>query len=145
MSVQEEGKSSSEKVDELDAMVEEGTPNAVNPAFNDSQDKALANLERLLEKERDKRQEERFLFVTMIVALADAYFFKEMNNWGAPIVIGLVQLVALIVFARMCGVQEVDRLLDRIMALPPIRQLNGRYRKEREEFAAWKKSRRVKS
>lgn len=63
-----------------DNLIEESEEGRTPPT---PQDKAAANLQTLLEKERDARLDERFLLVTIIVVLANAHFFKAMEIWGA--------------------------------------------------------------
>lgn len=72
---------------------------------------ALDQLANDLEREKDARKEERFLLVTALIVLADAYIFSNMENWTGPLVIGVIELVALAVLARKWGVQEVARFL----------------------------------
>ncbi|MEJ2896638.1 hypothetical protein [Bordetella avium] len=85
-----------------------------------SQDKAMAQLSASLEKERDQRREERFLFVAIIVVLVDGYLFSKMPGWAGQIVIGLIQVFGLTVYARHCGVQEVERIIDKLLSFSPF-------------------------
>ncbi|MGR6075477.1 hypothetical protein [Achromobacter sp. CSND-B12] len=77
---------------------------------------ATADLERELQYEKEARREERFIFLLCIVALIDALAFMQMENWTGPVVIGLLQLIAITVYARRSGVDEVVQLLDRLAA-----------------------------
>src|SRR3546814_20502541 len=67
---------------------------------------ALEQLSEDLQYEKDRRREERFLFVAIITVLVDGYLFTTISNWSGPIVIGVIQLFGLAVYARHCGVQE---------------------------------------
>lgn len=77
----------------------------------DQESTALDDLSNQLERERDSRKEERFLLVTALIVVADAFMFSAMENWAGAIVIGVIELVALAVMARKWGVQEVSQFL----------------------------------
>lgn len=102
---------------DLEAMIEEASHRDISRSS-----KAAVNLEQNFEHERDRRKEERFLFVVIITVLADALIFPGMGSWSGPIVIGVIQLFGLMVFARHCGVQEVDWLLERLLRMNPFRE-----------------------
>lgn len=72
---------------------------------------ALDDLSNQLERERDARKEERFLFVVALIVIADAFIFSMMENWAGALVIGIIELVGLAVMARKWGVEEVSRFL----------------------------------
>lgn len=70
-----------------------------------------SNLADELEREKDARNEERFLFIVAFVVLFDAIIFSHVENWAGAIVIGIVELVGLAVLARKWRVQEVAQFL----------------------------------
>jgi hypothetical protein len=72
---------------------------------------AQADLADQLERERDARKEERFLLVVLIIVISDAFIFSHIDSWSGPVVIGVIELVALAVLARKWGVQEVAQFL----------------------------------
>jgi len=80
-------------------------------------------------RERDRRKEERFLFVAIITVLVDGFIFMNMAGWAGQVVIGIIQLFGLAVYARHCGIQEVDQLIDRFLSFSPLH--NRRYRQRR--------------
>jgi hypothetical protein len=87
------------------------------PAFkkairSEEESSALGELANELERERDARKEERFLLVMIVVVIADAYMFSQMENWTGPLVIGVIELVAIAVIARKWGIQEVAQFLS---------------------------------
>ena len=83
---------------------------AVTPA-TDPEDDALSALSNQLEREIDKRKEERFLLVIIIIVVSDAFIFQSMETWTSPLVIGLIELVGIAVVARKWGIQEVSQFL----------------------------------
>lgn len=81
---------------------------------------ALEQLGEDLQYEKDRRREERFLFVSIITVLVDGYLFATMAGWAGQVVIGVIQLFGLAVYARHCGVQEVDQFIDRFLSFSPL-------------------------
>lgn len=77
-------------------------------------DETVARLERDLEGLRSKLHEERFLWILACIVLLDAYIFTSMDNIAGPIVIGVLQLVAVVILADRCGVDTVAPLIDRL-------------------------------
>lgn len=98
-------------------------PAAGTPA---QQSHVIASLSRLHEYERDRRKEERFLFVSIITVLADGYLFAQMNGWAGQVVIGIIQLFGLAVYARHCGVEEVGEITDKMLAARPFSWITRR-------------------
>lgn len=93
-------------------MANDRTPSFIDRAINDDKDAtALDDLANQLERERDARKEERFLFVVALIVVADAFMFSLMENWAGALVIGIIELVGLAVMARKWGVQEVSQFL----------------------------------
>ncbi|WP_302356687.1 hypothetical protein [Alcaligenes sp. YSL9] len=74
---------------------------------------SAANLEKRLQDEIDKRLEERFIFALILVILFDVHYLLESDNFTGPLIVGLLQLVGLILYARRCGIEEIDRLVDK--------------------------------
>lgn len=88
---------------------------------------ALEQLGEDLQYEKDRRREERFLFVSIITVLVDGYLFASMSGWAGQIVIGVIQLFGLAVYARHCGVQEVDQFIDRFLSFSPLHNRKSRH------------------
>jgi hypothetical protein len=78
-------------------------------------DENIAALEKIAEDLRDKIAEERFIFSVLALIFADAHIFSHMASWGGPVAILVLEVVVLVVLARRCGVQDVQRLMDRIL------------------------------
>lgn len=95
------------EADPLGSLLEtDGEPNA--------KDETLAELERSLESLNDKLYEERFLWILAVVVLIDFYVFSHMENWSAPLVIGILQLVGVVILADRCKVNTVAPLVDKL-------------------------------
>lgn len=81
-------------------------------------DRTIAQLEAEVQRERDGRNEERFLFVLSVTVLLDLYFFTLMDGWAGPAAILLLELVFLVALGRRLGIEEIavmcSRLLDRV-------------------------------
>ena len=78
-------------------------------------DEQIAQLERQLEHERDARREERFVFIVVCVVLLDVVFFSVMPSFGGPLALLVLQLLVLIPLARRMGMEEVARILSRVL------------------------------
>lgn len=81
----------------------------------DPKDGALAALEAKLDHEKDARMEERFLWVVACVVLIDVIWFKDAANPTFPIVIMVLELVALAILARRWQVEEISSLVERVI------------------------------
>ena len=62
-------------------------------------------------------QELVFLVVTAVVLVADMVSFSYMETWMAPLVIGVIELVCLLILAKRCGIEEIQELLDKVFAI----------------------------
>ncbi|HEY2892522.1 MAG TPA: hypothetical protein VGJ31_17930 [Dongiaceae bacterium] len=78
-------------------------------------DEQVAALESKAEAARDRLLEERFIWIIISIILFNSLVFIHMDNWAGPLVIGLFQLIAIVIFAERCGVNEVAPLIDRIL------------------------------
>jgi hypothetical protein len=79
----------------------------------DSEDNQVAFLQGELARLHAERQEERFVWIVCIVVILDLYFLLPAENWAGPVVIGVLQLIALLVVANKCQVNPILPLLDR--------------------------------
>lgn len=76
---------------------------------------AAARVERDLEEVRDDRDEERFLWILCFIILFDCVVLGRMDNFAAPLVIGVLQLLLLIGLARKFGVDDITVLVTRLL------------------------------
>lgn len=79
-------------------------------------DKTTAKLEDDLEKERDGRKEERFIWILVTTILLNVCFFMSMQSFTGPLIIGLLQLVGFVLVAKKLGMEEVVQLFDRMLS-----------------------------
>ena len=74
-------------------------------------DQVIGLLQDALEKEREERKEDRFIFILVSVVLLDVVLFSAMPNFGGPIALLILQLFIVIMLARRLGLREAHRLL----------------------------------
>ena len=78
-------------------------------------DQQIAELQNDLEYEKDQRKEERFAWVIVSVILVDILLLGPMTNPVTPIGIFVLELIALLIFARRSGIDYVAVLLDKLI------------------------------
>lgn len=76
---------------------------------------ALEAIQQELEKERDARKEERFIWLCAVLLLFDIFAFKDMATWSGPIVIGVIQLVFIVAIGRKWGMDHIWTLTERLV------------------------------
>jgi len=77
---------------------------------------AEVELEQKLAFERDARKEDRFVFMIILVVIFNAWGLQNASTWTLPLLIGVLQLFALVVLARRFGVQEIQYWLNQFLA-----------------------------
>lgn len=87
----------------------------VTGATPSPKDEALAALETELDEVKDARIEERFLWILLCVVLVDVIWFSNSPNPTFPIVILVLEIIGLFILARRMGVEEAERLLERVL------------------------------
>ncbi len=90
-------------------------PDALRGVLNvRTDDKAVQALAETQEENagvKDDRREERFLWVCACVILFDCAVFMNAQNLGGPLIVGIIELLALVILARRLGVEEVKELV----------------------------------
>ena len=76
----------------------------------------LQELQEAIQRELDARKEERLIWILIVTILFDVYIFSSMNSMMGPLVIGIFELLAFILLARMLGMDAVISLIDKMMA-----------------------------
>jgi hypothetical protein len=94
------------------------------PSSADPKDQQIAELQDEIQAVQEKASEERFLWVLVFVVLVDIMVLGSMGNWSAPIVIGIIQLIGIVIWADRCGVNAVAPLVDRLSGV--VRGAAGR-------------------
>ncbi|RWO77205.1 hypothetical protein [Mesorhizobium sp.] len=79
------------------------------------QEVQIQELQPRLVYERDARLEERFVFIVLAVMLLDIVFFTVMPTFGGPIALLILQLLVLIPMAKRMGMEEIARILGRVL------------------------------
>lgn len=82
--------------------------------ISNPKDNTLAVLEQKVGHLEDRLLEERFLWMLVCIFLIDAYIFTHMTNWAGALVIGILQLIAIVVLADRCQVNIVMPLIDKL-------------------------------
>lgn len=79
------------------------------------QDKQIQELQAKLIYEKDARLEERFVYLVVAVMLLDVVFFTVMPTFGGPIALLILELLVLIPLAKRMGMEEIARILGRVL------------------------------
>lgn len=80
----------------------------------DPTDESLAQLEGQVDELTNKLYEERFTWILICVVLINFFVFAQMETWSAPIVIGLMELIGLVILAERCKVDAMMPIIDRL-------------------------------
>jgi hypothetical protein len=78
-------------------------------------DEQILELQNDLAAERDARNEERFVFIVLVVLLLDVVFFTVMPTFGGPLALLVLELLILIPLARRMGMQEIAQILSSVI------------------------------
>ncbi|MCF6322977.1 MAG: hypothetical protein L3J89_01415 [Gammaproteobacteria bacterium] len=78
-------------------------------------DQQIEKLENELQREKEGRQEDRFVALLITVMIIDLAAFPSMESWGGPVSILIIQLFLLIVAANRMGVDVIVTWLDKIL------------------------------
>lgn len=73
--------------------------------------------------------EERFFWIFGVIFLIDIMIFPQMESWGGPVALLILEIFALIIVGRKCGVDDIRLLTDR--ALDAMVHHAGRSGKDR--------------
>lgn len=66
----------------------------------------------------DKKDWKKELIVAgtlLAVSFIDALLFMAIDNWAAPLVVGAIQLLAALIFAKNYGVEEIPIWLNKVI------------------------------
>lgn len=78
-------------------------------------DEAKATLEKQLQEEKDRRVEERFVWIVICVILVDVLWFRNASNPVVPVIVLLLEAVILFILAKRMGIEEISLLFERLM------------------------------
>ena len=82
-------------------------------------DAQIQQLQQLLSKEKDSRNQERFLWILGVLIGFNVVFLTPAQSWGGPISILILELIALVLLARQMDLEEASKIIDRILAYFP--------------------------
>lgn len=85
----------------------------------DPRDETIAALEKELESLKNQYAEDKFLWFLGAIALFDVAALLRAENWTGPVVVGIIQLIAVIVMASRCKVDVVAPLIDKLVGMVP--------------------------
>lgn len=80
-----------------------------------SDNEVVSRLEARLNDAEISKKRERFFWVIVIGVAIDALIFMHMNTWSAPIVIGVIQIIAIVPLGEALEVKFFRYLCDRIL------------------------------
>ena len=80
-----------------------------------SQSEQIASLQDDLNREKDRRREDWFFAIIIVVIALDVWAFSIMSNWGGPVMMGVLELFLLVLIANRFGIEEVSVLLNKVL------------------------------
>ncbi len=78
-------------------------------------DELIEALQSQLDDERDRRKDERCIWLVIVILMFDAFTFSSMQTWTGPIIIGLIQLIIVIVLGRRWQMDEIWTLTTKLI------------------------------
>lgn len=82
---------------------------------SDAQAKKQVNAENRRLDKKDRKHELTVVAALLIVSIIDGIMFSYIDNWSAPLVIGALQLLAALIFAKNYGVEEIQIWANKII------------------------------
>ncbi len=76
----------------------------------------IKELEDSLEREKTRNKEFQFIAILVFVIFIDIFTFPSMQTFGGPLVIGILEAVALLLVAKKLGLKEFSSFLNRLIA-----------------------------
>ncbi|MGG5143903.1 hypothetical protein [Alcaligenes ammonioxydans] len=82
---------------------------------NDAKARRDVNDENKRLDKKDRKHEFTVAITLLLVSLVDAVLFMFIENWSAPLVVGAIQLLAALIFAKNYGVEEIQVWLNKVI------------------------------
>ena len=92
------------------------TPRPLEPPPTSKSEEALQALEKKLDRERDERNEERFVWIAVTTILTTILFLHDTQSEFLPLAVVLLELPLLFWVAKKMGVESVAQLFDRLIS-----------------------------
>lgn len=80
----------------------------------DKRDEQIAALQSEIETLKNRHAEDKFLWFLSAIALFNVAALLHVQNWTGPVIIGMIQLIAVAVMADRCKVDLVAPLIDKV-------------------------------
>lgn len=96
-------------------VVSKDSVSSLTEADQSPRDDLIQQLQEELTQERDKRKEDRFVGIVLIILLFDIVFFTVMPTFGGPLAVLVLQLLILIPLARRMGMEGIALMIDRVL------------------------------
>ena len=64
---------------------------------------------------KDARNEERLIFIMLIIILLDVVFFTTIPTWTGPLALTLIQGFVLFILAKKMGMEDTCALIDKLL------------------------------
>jgi hypothetical protein len=94
-------------------------PKQANPIFDvdepSKKDELIESLQTALQHEIDARREERWIWLVAIIVVFNALVFAQMNTWTGPLMIGLIEIIALIAVGRRWQMDHIWTLTEKLV------------------------------
>lgn len=81
----------------------------------DQLDEKIDQLEKQLEAEQDRRREDRFLALLIIMMLIDILLLDKSTNITVPVIVFILQIMFLLAVAKRMGIEQIAGLLDKVL------------------------------
>ena len=75
----------------------------------------IAELEKQLEAEKDRRREDRFVALVIFMILMTALLLDQAQNSMVVVVVFVLELIILIAISKRLGIQQIAGILDRLL------------------------------
>ena len=103
-------------------------------ASTEQPDSELQNTYAAMSEEKDKLidriHEERLLWFIAFVIIFDSFVFMHMHNWGGPIAILILQVIAILVLSKRFGVEEIHDILNKVLYVSSRRKRSRKPKKQ---------------
>jgi len=80
-------------------------------------DQELERLQSENQNLKDLRKEERFGWIVALLALINYLLLKDVQNLLAPLIVFILELIALLVLARRSGMEYIEIIISRLISM----------------------------
>lgn len=105
--------------DDVDTLIRQGSE---CNGSHDAKAEKQVNDEQAKADRKDFRKEMWVVGGLILISIVDGVMFSFIENWSAPLVIGILQLFAALIFAKNFGVTEIQLWLTQLLERFPNHQ-----------------------